>query len=157
MLSKCGTGEDSRESLEQQGDQTSWSYKKSTLNIHWKDWCLSWISSTLATWCEELTHWKSPCCWERLKAEGEGGNRRWDSWMAPPTSGHRVAFLVSEHGLKEHRLQWLWHMSLVSPWYEGSSQTGDWTLHWQANSWPLDHQGSQEGAFYQIVFQHLTL
>ena len=23
---------------------------------------------TLATWCEELTHWKRPWCWERLKA-----------------------------------------------------------------------------------------
>ena len=27
---------------------------------------------TLATWCEELTHWKRPWCWERLKAGGEG-------------------------------------------------------------------------------------
>jgi len=32
----------------------------------------------LATWCEELTHWKSPWCWERLKAEGEGDDRWWD-------------------------------------------------------------------------------
>ena len=24
-------------------------------------------------------------CWERLKAEGEGDNRRWDGWMASPT------------------------------------------------------------------------
>ena len=24
----------------------------------WKDWCWSWNSNTLATWCEELTHWK---------------------------------------------------------------------------------------------------
>ena len=28
--------------------------------------------NTLATWCEELTHWKRPWCWERLKAGGEG-------------------------------------------------------------------------------------
>ena len=28
------------------------------LNIHWKDWYWSWNSNTLATWCEELTHWK---------------------------------------------------------------------------------------------------
>ena len=33
---------------------------KSVLNIHWKDWCWSWNSNTLATWCEELTHWKRP-------------------------------------------------------------------------------------------------
>ena len=24
-----------------------------------------WSSSTLATWCEGLTHWKRPWCWER--------------------------------------------------------------------------------------------
>ena len=45
--------------------------KKSVLNIHWKDWCWSWNSNTLATWCKELTHWKRPWCWERLEA-GEG-------------------------------------------------------------------------------------
>ena len=32
--------------------------KKSVLNMHWKDWCWNWNSNTLATWCEELTHWK---------------------------------------------------------------------------------------------------
>ena len=52
--------------------------KKSVLNIHWKDWCWSWNSNTLATWCEELTHWKRPWCWERSKAGGEGHNRGWD-------------------------------------------------------------------------------
>ena len=31
-----------------------------------------WNFNTLATWCEELTHWKRPWCWERLKAGGEG-------------------------------------------------------------------------------------
>ena len=30
--------------------------KEINLNIHWKDWCWSWSSNTLATWCEELTH-----------------------------------------------------------------------------------------------------
>ena len=38
-----------------------------------------------ATWCEELTHWKRPWCWERLKAGGEGDDRGWDGWMASPT------------------------------------------------------------------------
>ena len=43
----------------------------------------SWNSNTLATWCDELTHWKRPWCWERLKAGG-GDNRGWDGWMASP-------------------------------------------------------------------------
>ena len=46
--------------------------------VHWKDWCWSWNSNILATWCEELTHLKRPLCWERLKAGGEGGDRGWD-------------------------------------------------------------------------------
>ena len=29
--------------------------------------------------------WKRPWCWERLRAEGEGGNRGWDIWMASST------------------------------------------------------------------------
>ena len=43
-----------RESLRQQGNQTNQSYRKSTLNVHLKDWCWSWNSNTLATWCKEL-------------------------------------------------------------------------------------------------------
>ena len=42
-------------------------------------------SNTLATWCEELTHWKSPWCWEGWGAGGEGADRGWDGWMASLT------------------------------------------------------------------------
>ena len=35
--------------------------------------------------CEEPIHWKRPWCWERLKAGGEGDDRRWDGWMASLT------------------------------------------------------------------------
>ena len=55
------------------------------LGVHWKDWCWGWNSSTLATSCEELTHWKRPWSWERLGAGGEGDDRGWDGWMALPT------------------------------------------------------------------------
>ena len=59
--------------------------KEIVLNIHWKDWSWSWNSNILATWCVELTHWKRPWCWERLKARGEGEDRGRDGWMASPT------------------------------------------------------------------------
>ena len=39
-------------------------------------WCIG---------CEELTQWKRPWCWERLRAGGEAGDRGWDSWMASST------------------------------------------------------------------------
>ena len=58
--------------------------RKSVLNVHWKDWCWSWNSNTLAAWWEELTHLKRPWCWERLRA-GEGDDRGWDGWMTSPT------------------------------------------------------------------------
>ena len=85
MLWNCSFGEDSWESLGLQGDPISPFWRKSVLHIHWKDWCWSWNSNTSATWCEELTHWKGPWCWERLQAKGEGDDRGWDGWMASPT------------------------------------------------------------------------
>ena len=44
-----------------------------------------WNSSTLATSCKELTHWKRLWCWEGLGAGGEGDDRGWDGWMPSPT------------------------------------------------------------------------
>ena len=86
-----------------------------SLNIRWKDWCWSWNSNTLATWCEELTHLKRPWCWERLKAGGEGMRRRrrgWDGWMASPT-----------------RWTWVWTSSRSWWW------TGKPGIHGIAKSW----------------------
>ena len=76
MLLNCGVGEDSWESLGLHGN-------RSVLNNHWKDWCWSWNANPLATWCKELTRWKRPWSWERLKAEGD--NRGCNGWMASPT------------------------------------------------------------------------
>ena len=42
-------------------------------------------SSTLATSCEELTHWKRLWCWEGLGAGVKGDDRGWDGWMASQT------------------------------------------------------------------------
>ena len=50
-------------------------FVESVLNIHGKDWCWSWSSNNLATWCEELTNCKRAWFWERLKAGGEVGWR----------------------------------------------------------------------------------
>ena len=44
---------------------------------YWSGVPLPSPSNTLATWYEELTHWKRPWCWETLRAGGEGDNRGW--------------------------------------------------------------------------------
>ena len=33
---------------------------------------------------KELTHWKRPWCWERLREGEEGEDRGWAGWMASP-------------------------------------------------------------------------
>ena len=79
--------------------------RKPTLNIHCKDWCWSWNSNTLVTWCEEQTHWKRPWYWERLKAgEVDDGGR--DGWMASPT-------------------QWTWIWADSRRW-QRTGKTGMW-------------------------------
>ena len=59
--------------------------KEISPGCHWKDWRWGWNSSTLATSCGELTHWKRRWCWEGLWAGGEGDDRGWDGWMASQT------------------------------------------------------------------------
>ena len=127
MPLNCGVGVDSWESLGQQGYPTSPSYRKSVLNIHWKDWCWSWNSSTLAAWCKELTDWKRPWCWERLKAGGEGDDRGWDGWMASLTQWTWVWV---------NSRSWWWtgrpSLARCSPWDPKSrTRLSDWTeLNW---------------------------
>ena len=82
----CGVAEDSRESLGLQGYLTSRSYRKSALNIHWKDW--DWCYNTLATWWEELTHWKRTWCWERRRQKGKG--------------------MTEDEMVRWHQTQWTW-------------------------------------------------
>ena len=103
VFSNCVAGDESWESLGQQGDQ---SYRKSTQNIHWKDWC--WNSSTLATWCKEPTHWKRPWCWARLKAGGEGDDWTELNWLkyscCPNSSGFTDACQVEISSWRVHTL-----------------------------------------------------
>ena len=125
MLLNCGVGEDSWESLGLQGDPTSSSWRRSVLGVHWKDWCWSWNSNTLATSCEELTHWKRPWCWEGLWAGGEGDDRGWDDWMASPTPWTWVWVISGSWG-------WTGRPGML--WFMGSqswTQLSDWTeLNW---------------------------
>ena len=124
MLLKCGVGEDSWESLGRQGDPTSPSWRRSVLAVHWKDWHWSWNSTTLATWWEELTHWKRLWWWEGLGAGGEGDHRGWDGWMASPT---RWTWVWVNSG------SWWWTGRLGVLWFMGSRRVGhNWLneLNW---------------------------
>ena len=101
MLLNCGVGEDYWESLGLQGDPTSLVWMKPVLGFLWGEWCWSWKASSLATSCEELTHWKRLWCWEGLGAGGEVDDRGWDGWMASLT-----------------RWRWVW-VNFGSWWWTG--------------------------------------
>ena len=47
-------------------------YKEIKPVSHWKYWCWSWSSNTLATWCKEPTHLKRCWCWEKWRQEEKG-------------------------------------------------------------------------------------
>ena len=98
---------------------------RSVPSIHWKDWCWSWNSNTLAIWCEELTHLKRPWCWERLKMEGEGDNIGLDGSMASLTQW-RWVWLDSGNWWWTGRPGIMWSMGSQS-----QTQLSDWTeLNW---------------------------
>ena len=129
MLLNCGVGEDSWESLGLQGDPTSPFWRRAALGFHWKEWCWSWNCSTLATSCEELTHWKRLWCWEGLGAGGKGDNRGWDGWMALPTWCMWVWV---------NSRSWWWTGRPGVVWFMGSQRVGqDWTeLNWISRCMP---------------------
>ena len=133
MLLNCEVGEDSWESLGLQRDPTSPSWRKSVLGVHWKDWCWSWNSNTLATWCEELTHCKRPRCWQRLRVGGERDDRGWHGWMASPT-----------------QWTWVWVGSWSWLW------TGKPSLLWSMGSQQVRHDWATELNWTVIVFLCLT-
>ena len=83
-------------------------------------------SSTLATSCEGLTHWKRPWCWEGLGAGGEGGNRGWDDWMAITDSMD-----VSLSELRKSVMDREAWRAVVHGVTESRTRLSDWTeLNW---------------------------
>ena len=122
------------------------------INVHWKDSWWSWNSSTLATSCEELTHWKRPWCWEGLGAGGEGDDRGWDGWMASPTWWTWVWV---------NSRSWWWTGRPGVLWFMGSQRVGhNWVteLNWtvtlkflEARTWAVAYPAQFSGPWVQCV------
>ena len=97
MLLNCGVGENS---------WVPWTARRSNQSIlkeinpeySLEGLMWSWSSRILATWCKQLTHWKSLWCWERLRTEEEEGMGGWDGWMASP-------------------MQWIWTWENFRRWW----------------------------------------
>ena len=74
--------------------------------------------NTLATWYKELTHWKRPWCWERLKA-GEGDDREWDVGCHHWLNGHE--FVQTPRGSEGQR-----SLACCSPWGLKEQDLTEW-------------------------------
>jgi len=120
--------------------------RKSTLNIHQKDWCWSWNFNILITWCEELTHWKRPWCWGRLRAGGEEGDRGWDGWMASPTQWTSV--WANSGKIVKDREAWCAALHGVT---KSQTQLNYWTKGIKS----IDKIISQNFRNFYIVLKHL--
>ena len=108
---------------------------RSVLSIHWKDRC--WSCNSLATWCEELTHWKILRCWEKLKAGGVGDDRRWDDWMASLT---RWTWIWASSG------SWWWTGKTGILWSRGLQRVG--------HNWAIELNGiATKGHEYSWIYK----
>ena len=110
---------------------------QSWIFIHWKNWCWSWNSNTLATWCKELTHLKRLWSWERLKAGEEGDSRGWDDWMISPT-----------------RWTWVWASSKSYWWTGKSGVLQSMELRRVGHDWATELNWTMKGI---LVLFHLGL
>ena len=76
----------------------------------------------------ELTHWKSPWCWEGLGTGGDGDDRGWDGWMASPTGWTWV-------WVNSRRCWWTGRPGVL--WFMVSQRAGH---DWAAEQNPVYHQ-----------------
>ena len=85
IILNCDVGEDSWESIGLARRYNQSILKEISLEYSLEGLMLKLKLQYFSTWCKELTHLKSPWCWERLKVGGEGDDRGWDGWMASRT------------------------------------------------------------------------
>jgi len=136
MVLNCCVGEDSWESLGLQGDPTSQSKRKSVLHIHWKDWCWSWNSNTLATWCKNGLLRKDLDAGKDWRQEEKGMTKDEMVWRHHWLDGHEFE---QAPGVGDGQGS----PACYSPWGHKESDMTE-RVNWTAWSTPSTLQSSKE-------------
>ena len=119
MLLNCGVGEDSWESLGLQGDPTSQSWRKSLLNIHWKNWC--WAEAPIL-WPPDVKGWLKTLMLGKIEVRSKRG---WQDEMVvwhQQLNGHEF-----EQALGDSERQG--SLACCSPWGRKESDITDWVIN----------------------------
>ena len=143
MLLNCGIEEDSWESLGLQGDPTSPSERTYVLNIHWKNWCCSWIQ------LQHFGHlmWRTDSLEKDLDAgkdwrqEEKGTTEDEMVWWHYPLDGHEFEqalgigdghWHAAVRGITQSRTRlsdwtvWLWELVLHRPMQKSFKSKDPW-------------------------------
>ena len=106
-------------------------------------------SNTLATWCEELTYWKRPWCWEILKAGGEGATEDemvgWHHWV------NRHEFEQTPRDSEGEG-----NLACCSPWGYKESDTQTWMSDETTTAWLENYESNRYdylGLYFMILVQ----
>ena len=99
-----------------------------------KSW--TWLSNWTELMQWTATQWKSPSCWERLRAEGGEGIRRWDGWMALP-------------------VQWTWTWANFRKWW-GTGRPGMLqSMGSQMDNWTTTSLWKSESVSHSVMSDSL--
>ena len=118
--------------------------KEIALNIHWKDCCWSWSSNTLATWCEEPTHWKKTLMLGKIEGRRRKGwqRMRWFNGIAismdMSLSKLGRQWRTGKPGvLQSMGSQRVGHDWTATTWYQVVVKTNTERIFWVNGAWAL--------------------
>ena len=141
ILSNCGVGEDSWESLGLQGDPTSPFWRRSALGFLWKEWCSSW-NLTPVFWLPHAKSWligkDSDAGWDLGQEEKGTTEDEMSGW---------------HHWLNGRESEWTpgvgdgqWRLACCNSWGRKESDTTE-RLNWTEGS---AQQSECRGGFWGI-------
>ena len=101
-------------------------------------------------------HWKRPWSWKRLKAGGEGGDRRQDGWMTHWLNGHEFEQAPgngSEKAMAPHSSTLAWKV----PWMEEPGRLQSMGTQRARQDWATSLDRQYVSMLFVLIYASFTL